>query len=98
VDLRDLKMSEVVVTFKIMPESPETNMQDLQKKCEEIISKSGEVGKVEIKPIAFGLKSLHLYVIMDESKGSPDDIEKELADLPETNSAEVIDVRRTVDV
>ena len=91
-------MAEVVIQFKIMPESPETDIEALQKKCEAIISKVGEVGKVEIEPIAFGLKALHIYAIMNESKGSPDEIEKELNDLEETNSAEVVDVRRTVDI
>ncbi len=91
-------MSQVVITFKIMPESPEVNMGALQKKAEEIISKVGEVGKVEIEPIAFGLKALMIYAIMDESKGSPDDVETELTGLEEVNRAEITDVRRTVDV
>lgn len=91
-------MSEVIVQFKIMPESPETDLDALQKKCEVILSKAGEIGKVETIPIAFGLKSLNIYVIMDESKGSPDEAEKELNELKETNSAEVVDVRRTMDV
>jgi elongation factor 1-beta len=91
-------MSEVVIEFKIMPESPDVDLKALQAKCEEIISKEGEVGKVEIKPIAFGLKSLNIWAIMDESKGSPDSIEKELTDLEKVSRAEIVDVRRTVDV
>jgi len=91
-------MSEVIITFRIMPESPETNLEDLQKKCEELISKVGEVGKVEIKPIAFGLKELDIYAVMDESKGSPDALEEELSNLDGVNRAEIADVRRTMDV
>jgi elongation factor 1-beta len=91
-------MSEVIIHFRIMPESPDTDLNDLQKKCEEIISRAGEVGKVEIIPIAFGLKSVNIHAIMDESKGSPDEIEKDLNDLKETSSAEIVDVRRTLDI
>lgn len=96
-------MSEVVIHFKIMPESPETDLNALQKKCEELISKIGEVGKVEIIPIAFGLQSINIYAIMDEkkmeeSKGILDEVEKELNDLKDANSAEVVDVRRTMDI
>ncbi|MBN1923258.1 MAG: elongation factor 1-beta [Nanoarchaeota archaeon] len=91
-------MAQVVITFKIMPESPDVDLTALQSKAESIISKAGEVGKVEIEPIAFGLKALKIFAIMDESKGSPDNIENELSSLENVSRAEVIDVRRTVDV
>lgn len=91
-------MAEVIIEFKIMPDSVETDMDKLKEKATEIISKAGEVGKTEIEEIAFGLKALHVFAVMDESKGSPDEIEQQLNDLDEVNSAEVVDVRRTVDV
>jgi elongation factor 1-beta len=95
----DLKMaSKVVVTFNIMPESVEIDLNALSEKIKDILSKHGEVGKVELKPVAFGLKAIEIMAIMDESKGSTEPIENEISEIEGVNSVEVTDVRRTVDV
>ena len=91
-------MSEVIISFRIMPESTDTDMEKLRERAETIISKAGEIGKVEIQPVAFGLKAIIIHAVMDESKGSPDTVEEELNQLEEVNRAEIIDVRRTVDI
>ncbi len=90
------EVADVVITLKIMPESPDVDLDALEKKATEIINTVGEVGKKEIEPIAFGLKALKLIFVMDENKGSTDDMEAQVANLDEVNSAEVIDVRRAV--
>jgi elongation factor 1-beta len=90
--------SKVVVTFNIMPESVEIDLNDLSDKIKNILSKYGEVGKVEQKPVAFGLKAIEIMAIMDESKGSTEPIENEISELEGINSVEVTDVRRTVDI
>ncbi len=90
-------MASVVVTIKIMPESPDS---DLKKIEEEAIVKikeyGGDVGKVEIEPVAFGLKAVKLIFVMDESKGGTDDLENEISGLDQVNSVETIDVRRAI--
>lgn len=90
--------AKVVVTFNIMPESPEIDLKALSEKVKVILSKQGEVGKIDFKPVAFGLKSLEIMIIMDESKGSTDAVEQEISKLEGINSVEVTDIRRTVDV
>ena len=89
-------MANVVITMKLMPESPETDLEALAVKAEEVISTVGEVGKKEFEPVAFGLKAVLLTFVMDENKGSTDDIEKTISDFDEVASAEVTDVRRAV--
>lgn len=91
-------MANAIVTIKIMPDSPETNMEELEKKAKQTIIKfvgEGET-KTEITPVAFGLKSLEITFVMDESKGSPDPLAEEIDAFPEVNSAEITDVRRAV--
>ena len=51
-------MASVVVTVKLMPESPEVDLDQMKEKATEVINKVGEVGKTEIEPVAFGLKAL----------------------------------------
>lgn len=92
-----IKMSKVVVTIKIMPEDPSTNLHDVEKYARELIKRFGsEVGKVEIEPIAFGLNALKLIFVMDESKGSTEDLEDQLRNIEGVNSVETIDVRRAI--
>lgn len=79
-----------------MPESPDVDLDSVSERATKLINEVGEVGKQEIEPIAFGLKALKLLFVMDENKGSTDELEAKVAELEGVNSAEVIDVRRAV--
>jgi elongation factor 1-beta len=90
-------MADVVVTLKIMPESPETNLADIEAKSKEFVTSfGGEVGKVEEVPVAFGLKALNILFVMDENKGSTDALEEQISGVEGVNSVDVTDVRRTI--
>jgi len=90
-------MADVILTFKLMGESPEVDMASLKETATKICSEfDAEVGKTEEQPIAFGIKALLLYVVRAESKGSADELEKRLGELEGVKSAQVIDVRRTM--
>ncbi len=92
-----IKMAQVVITFKILPESTEVNLKYLAEKATELISEfGGKVGKTEEEPIAFGIKALKLYFVMDESKGATEAVEEKISALAGVNSIEVVDVRRTI--
>lgn len=87
-------MGRLVVTIKILPDDPNINMDELVGKVEEIIkSYKGELGKHETEPIAFGLKALYLYFLIDE-QGDTESIIKEVSNLDGIDSAEIIDIRK----
>jgi elongation factor 1-beta len=90
-------MADVIITFKIMPTSPEINLDDVKSKIKDAITAfGGEVGKEEIEPVAFGLNALNLIFVMDENKGSTEDLEEEISKIEGINSVECTDVRRAV--
>ena len=90
-------MARVVVTLDIMPEDVNVNLEFIQKEAgKKIAAFGGDVGKVEIEPIAFGLKKLKIFFVMDENKGSTESLEKELSSMNGISSVTVSDVRRTV--
>ncbi len=91
-------MSDVIIQLKIMPESPDSDLDVVKKECTEILSKFGDVGKIEIRPVAFGLKALIIYLITAEEKGGTDKMEEELSKVQQVNSVAVEDVRRTLEV
>ena len=91
-------MANAIVTIKIMPTSPDVDLEALEKKVKlEIASFAGEgETKTEQEPIAFGLTALKIIFVMDESLGSPDVLSEKVEAYDEVNSAEISDVRRAV--
>ena len=90
-------MARIVVTMDIMPGDPKINLEKLQKDAEKkIIAFGGDIGKVLVEPIAFGLNVVKIMFIMDENKGSTDPLEQSIMELAGVSSAKVSDVRRTV--
>ena len=92
-------MANAIVTLKIMPESPDLDMEMVKEKANKILDSIVGEGdrRAEIEPIAFGLKALNLIFVMDENKGSPDPIaEKVKEGIEGVQSVEVSDVRRAV--
>jgi elongation factor 1-beta len=94
-------MATVVITVKIMPESPEVNLDEVKEKVQAVIREfterdDPEDQKVEIELIAFGLKALKIIFAMDETKGSPDVLERKMVEIEGVQSFEVTDVRRAI--
>lgn len=90
-------MAEVIVTLKVMPESPDTDLEALKTKIKKIITDAeGEVGKEYDEPVAFGLTAIVMIFVRNEAKGSPDSIAEEIETIEEVSSAEITDVRRTM--
>lgn len=91
-------MTDVVVTMKLMGESPEADMNAIEK--ETVIRIKNFTGfdnyKAEVQEVAFGLKALQIMFVMDEAKGNLDPLEEDLSTIPEVNSVETTDVRRAV--
>jgi elongation factor 1-beta len=91
-------MAHVIITLKIMPDSPEVDLAAVEEQAKKQIQ--GFAGKTESKteqePIAFGLKALKMTFVMDESKGPTDALEEKIRAIEGVNSVEVVDVRRAV--
>jgi elongation factor 1-beta len=91
-------MANVIITLKIMPESPDADLAKIEEEAKKKITAFAGEGdmKTEEEPIAFGLKALKMLFVMDESKGSTEELEKEIASIEGVNSVEVADVRRAI--
>ena len=87
-------MGIALITLKIMPLSPEINLEELKGQAKEEISKQeGKVGEIKEEPVAFGLKAIVISFELDESK-ELEAIEESLKNLENVNSVQVIDMRR----
>jgi len=87
-------MGTALLQIKIMPESPDENLDKIQEKAEKIITENqGKNPKFEQQPVAFGLKSLTASFAMDESIQTGI-FEDKLREIPGVKSAEITDFRR----
>ncbi len=90
-------MATVIVTMRIMPSSPDENLDFIKVEASKLIAEfGGTVGKTEIQPVAFGLNALVIMFAQDESLGDSEDAEKKIASISGVNSVQIIDVRRAV--
>ncbi|MBI2564393.1 elongation factor 1-beta [Candidatus Woesearchaeota archaeon] len=94
-------MSRVVVTLKVMPTSPDVDLDSISEKAVKEVKEFAEIKddeslRVEQKPVAFGLKEIVIMFAMNESKGDTEKLEKKISLLEGVSSVEVTDVRRVV--
>ena len=66
-------MGDVAISIRIMPENTDTDINKIKNE----ISKIMNVKDAKIEPIAFGLKSLKILIIIPD-KGGTEQIEKEI--------------------
>ncbi len=87
-------MGIAAVKIKILPTSPEVDLEKLKEQAKTIIEKTG--GKncnFEEEPIAFGLKALIAFFAWPEEL-ELESLENSLNKIEEVSSVQVIDMRR----
>ncbi len=84
-------MAKAVITFKLMPESPDVDLSPIKQKAQEIAKKSGALGETQAKeePIAFGLKAVLILAMYNVEDQDFEGIAAKMQAIPEVRSAEV---------
>jgi len=89
-------MGTAAVQYKIMPESPEADLNQILEIAKTKITNLGGVfASSEEQPIAFGLKALIISLAYPEEK-EIEDLENELKTIENISSVEMIDYRRAL--
>jgi translation elongation factor aEF-1 beta len=88
-------LGELIAVFRIMPQGLETDLKGLEAEARKAIPEGVKVERVEQKPIAYGLKSLNVTILMEDSESiSVDSIESALSKLKGVESVQCTDVGR----
>ncbi|HOP66407.1 MAG TPA: elongation factor 1-beta [Methanoregulaceae archaeon] len=85
-------MGSVALILKIMPESPEVDLNDLVGKIKE---KVAGVQDVREEPIGFGLKALKVAVVVDDAGGASDAVEEAINSIDGVERAEIVELTLT---
>lgn len=85
-------MAKVLVVFRVMPKSVETDLELLEKRIKESISPE----RIERIPIAFGIVALNVFKLIPDESGELEKIENKLKSIDLVSEIEVTEVTRTV--
>jgi len=85
-------MGSVAVILRVMPESPEVDLEKLKIALKE---KLPGIQDIKEEPIGFGLKALKLAAIVNDAGGETDAIEAKLNAVPGVERAEIVEVTLT---
>jgi len=85
-------MGSVAVIVRVMPESPDINLEQLKTALKQ---KLPGIQEIREEPIGFGLKALKLVAVVNDAGGETDAIEKSLSGVPGVERAEIIEVTLT---
>ena len=87
-------MAIAAIITKIMPDSPDANLQEIEAKAKELMEKEGaqNISFTE-EEVAFGLKAIKMKMAWHEEKDTSI-VEEGLAKIEHVSSAQIIDYRR----
>lgn len=88
---------DLIVVFKIMPDDAEIDTQKLGEAALATVQKvqpEAKVQNIAFKPVAFGLKSVEVTVLMSDGAGGPDALEEAFNALEGVGSASVAEMGR----
>jgi len=85
-------MGSVIVTFRIMPESVETNLDSIEK----TIKREIKPQRMERIPIAFGLNAIQIVKLVEEKEGEMDRITGKIKGVKGVREVEVLSLTRSL--
>ncbi|MGP8076197.1 MAG: elongation factor 1-beta [Thermoplasmata archaeon] len=84
-------MGQVAVLFRLMPQGVETDLNEVAKGVRATLPSGVTIRGMQVKDIAFGLKSLLVSVVMDDTGGVLESTERAFAKVPHVESVEVME-------
>jgi elongation factor 1-beta len=83
-------MGQVGLQYRVLPESTEIDLVNLQDSIRGALPEGAELKAAETKPVAFGLKALHLLIVMEDKQGGVDTLEQAIAGVQGVQSVEIL--------
>ena len=87
-------MGKVAAKIKVMPDSPEIDLDALQERLESALPEGAKINGVEREEVAFGLVALYPTVIVPDGAGGTETVEESFADVDGVESVGVENVGR----
>jgi len=87
-------MGKVAAQLKVMPQSPEIDLDDLEERLADSLPEGAEINGFGRDDVAFGLVALMPTVIVPDDAGGTEAVEEAFASVDDVESVEVEEVGR----
>jgi len=87
-------MGKVAAEIKVMPESPEIDLDALQERLEASLPEGAKINGFQRDDVAFGLVALLPTVIVPDDAGGTEAVEEAFSEVESVEAVEVGDVGR----
>ncbi|WP_313695774.1 elongation factor 1-beta [Halorarum halobium] len=87
-------MGKVAAKMKVMPDSPELDLDDLQDKLEASLPEGAEIRTVDREEVAFGLVAMLPMVVVPDGSGGTEAVEEAFSQVEGIESVKVEEVGR----
>ena len=87
-------MGKVAAVIKVMPESPEVDLDDLQERPDDSLPEGAKINNFEREEVAFGLVALIPTVIVPDDAGGTEAVEEAFDGIEDVESVTVQNVGR----
>ena len=82
-------MGEVGLQYRVLPEGLEVDLEKLLGDIKKALPEGANLKASQQKPVAFGLKALHILIVMDDKKGGSEAVESAISQVPGVQSIEL---------
>lgn len=87
-------MGKVAAKIRVMPNSPEVDLDALQERLEQVLPEGAKINGFERDNVAFGLVALLPTVIIPDGAGGTEAVEESFSGVDDVESVEVENVGR----
>ena len=79
-------MGEVALKYRLMPESPDSDVETIVSKIPEVLPEDANFGAHEVKPFAFGLNAIMIAIVGVDRDGFATEVEDGLNSLKDVQT------------
>ena len=89
-------MGEVIALIRLMPDGviSDKDMDAITAEVKKLVVAPSRLGRVEVKPVAFGLRGLDVTVVVPDSGNMLDPLVEKFKKIKKVENVEVVDVGR----
>ena len=85
-------MGEVGLQYRVLPEGLEVDLDKLKNDIGKALPAGALLKASEQRPVAFGLKALHVLIVLDDKKGGAEAVETAISGVPGVQSVEIVEM------
>jgi len=85
-------VGEVGLQYRILPEGLEVDLKKLEEDIKKVLPDGAKLRAAEQRPLAFGLKALHVLIVMDDKKGGVEQVESAITGVAGVQSVEIVEI------